>query len=364
MGSLALGQNHAFTERVWSKFIEQEVERQTVGMSFLGKGENATFMLVEDLSKSSGERVTMKFSPTAEVDGIAEGEGVFNNAQKIDTHTDDLYINWLGFSFGLDSPMDQQRTASELKQVLFHKAKAQWIRRFERTIMNHVCGATHNNAQTNNPGGPTRNNMYTGWNAVTAYDANHIFRAGGSADDTTVGADSSLTANLDMILELEEAAMSSSYLSYPIAPGQDGFYDLVIHPMQWRQLRENSTAGEWEDIQLARLKGGEKYQNNGLANGWMGQYSRTHIHVSDYITQGETSGTADANTRRMAFLGRCAGCMAFGQGYASGTHLRWSEEVHEHIKWSLLVDSIYGFKSTLFNSEYYGSMAYTTYTPN
>ena len=356
--SAPVGASHAWTQKAWAKAVEHEVERQTVGMSFLGTGPDATLMLKNDLTKGAGEQIVIKFSPTEEADGISEGEPVFANAQKVDLLDDTLSIDYLGFPFGLDSPMDQQRTESELKKIVFHKASVQWKRRWERVIMNQLGGNIAANSQ-----GSNGEYKYTGHNVVTDYDTNHIIRAKGLATDLAVSTDTAAVANLDLILEFEEAAMSESYLAYPIAPGQDGYYDLVIHPMHWRQLRENSTAGEWEDIQLAQLKGGQAFEKNALARGWHGLYSRTRIHVSDYVPQGITSSAAQANTRRMIFMGRHAGCMAFGKGYASGTHLDWSEAVHEHKKWSLLVDSIFGFKAVLFNSEYYGSMVCTTYTP-
>ena len=358
--SLPIGSTHNWAEQVWAKAVEHETERQTVGMSFLGKGPDATLMLREELSTKRGQKVTLKFSPTEEVDGISQGQSVYKNAQKINTFDDEVSINYLGFPYGLEGPMDQQRTASDLKKIVFHKAAVQWKRRWETVIMNHLAGNTAANSQ-----GSGGAHKYVGHNAVTDIDTdNHLLRPKGHTTDALVAGDTSATANLDMILKLEVSAMSASYLTYPIAPGQDGYYDLIIHPMQWEQLRQNSTAGEWEDIQLAEIKGGKKIENTGLHAGWMGVYSRTRIHVSDYVPQGHNSGTAQANSRRMIFAGRCAGAMAFGEGYASGSHLDWSEAVHEHKKWSLLVDSVFGFKAIFFNSIPYGVMGFTTYTEN
>lgn len=363
MGSINIGSEGDYRERVWSKAVEHQVERQAVGMTFLGTGDNATIMLKNELSKTAGEDVLIKFSPTEEVDGITESMDVYQNAQKINLFSDRLYINYLAFPFGLDSPMDQQRTKTELKRIIFHKAKANWIRRFEGMIWMHLAGYTPGNTLNLNASTAVIPLAHVGWNTVIAMDSEHLIRAKGLSTDAAVAADTSAVANLGIITSFETRAMSESYMEYPIAPGQDGYYDCTIHPMQWQQMRDNSTASEWNSIQHSRIQGGEKFMNSGLANGWMGTFSKTRIHVSDKIPPGVTSGAAQANTRRMVFTGRCAGAMAFGQGYADGSHVRWSEEVHQHKKWSLLTDSILGFKAIIFNDKYYGSMACTTYTP-
>ena len=83
--SAPLGASHDWTENVWAKAVEHEVELQTVGMSFLGpeNDPDSTFKLKNDLARSRGEFVRIKFSPTDVVDGISEGEPVFANAQKV-----------------------------------------------------------------------------------------------------------------------------------------------------------------------------------------------------------------------------------------------------------------------------------------
>lgn len=368
MSSLPIGSAHAWTEKAWGKAVEHQVEKQTIGYSFVGDGDNATIKQEHALDRGNGEQVVVKFSPTEDQDGISEGESVYDNAQKLNLFDDTLTINYLGFPYGLDSPMDQQRTSANLKRMLYYKASTQISRTFEEWIMSHFCGYTPANTRKINPltGGSLK---HAGHNTIVAPDAAHHIRAKDHATDELVAADTSAVLTLDAITEFEESAMSSAHLDFPMSPGQDGWYDMVIHPMHWRQLRDNSTAGEFQDIQLAAMKGGAKQKDTGLARGWMGVFSKTRIHVTDWITQGvkTSDGTAQANVRRAVFLGRCAGLIAYGKGYAAGgdegSHFDWSEKNVEHKKWSLLVDTIAGFKTTRFNEQNYGCMVRSTYTP-
>ncbi len=370
MGSAPVGSAHNWTESQWAKTVEHEVERQAVGMDFLGTGPNSTIKVQNELSRGKGEKVKIKFSPYTEMDGISETESAYDNAGSIDLLDDELVIDYLGSPYTLNSPMDFQRQSADLQKIVFYKHTTFWQRRFEEVIMAHLGGHLPNNTKTI-AADAVSNLKFAGHNTIVATDANHLFRVGASnTTDELVAADSTAVMTLNEITKLETRAMSKSYIDYPIGPGQDGWYDFVIHPMHWEQLRTNSSAGQFEDLQLAAMKGGAKQKQTGLANGWMGSYSRTRIHVSDYVPQGVKTAddTAQPNTRRALFLGRCAGAIAFGQGYASGSHLDWSIEKFEHTKQNILVDSIFGFKTLRYDSpagtdENYGCFNLTTYTP-
>lgn len=352
-----IGPNDAITQRIWRPGITHEVERQTFGFSFVGKDEDSPFMLLDDLTKNRGDLVQVKFSPTGDSDGLGVGDEVFSRGQEIVYYNDELRINYLGQSWRVDSPMNQQRTNFSLKQTAFNKAAVWWRRRFETAIWNQMAGYTPANTQ----GRVTYE--YTGSNAVTAHDAAHIHRPNSRSNDQTLAAGDELT--LDLINDMVLRAQSKSYLTYPIAPDVEGYYHLVIHPINWHQLRTNSTSGEWEDIQLSRIKGGEKYEDTAINRSHLGTYNSVKIHVSDYTPNGVSSadGSSVSAVRRCIFFGQKAGCIAFGEGYANDGHLDWSESVQDHKKWSLLVDSVWGFKRTIFNSQSYGSMVLPVYSP-
>ena len=369
MASINVGSAHNWTEQQWSTAVEHQVERQVVGMSFMGKGPDATIQLREELSSKKGTQVTVKFSPTEDSDGIGESEDPYATAAQVDLYDDTLNIDYLAKSWSLTSPMDFQRQSSNLKKIIFYKAVAWWRRRFEESILAHLGGHVANNTKTIDPLAVS-NLKFAANNTIVATDENHMSRANDLGTDELVAADPTAVLDLDAITRLETMAMSSAYLDYPIGVGQDGWYDLVIDPMGWEQLRVNTTAGQFNDIQLAAMKGGAKQSSTGLANGWMGVFSRTRIHVSDFTPKGTKTAdsTAQDNTRRALFLGRCAGAIAFGIGYAGDSHIDWSEEKYQHFKWNYLVDSIYGFKTLRFDSlsgtsENYGCLNHTYYTP-
>lgn len=342
------------TQKVWRAGISHEVERGVVGMSFLGDGPDAPFVLRDELQKSRGDTIQTKFSPTEEFDGISDQEEVASNGRRVTWFTDELKIGYLGAPFGGPGVISQQRTNFDIKQSTFVKAAAWWRRRFEQWIWNQMAGYT----PVNTTGNVTYE--YCGMNAVTAYNSSNVYRPNSVAADESLSTNDKLS--LDDITELVTMAQTST--AYPIAPDGDGYYHLVIHPLQARDLRLNTLTGEWEDVQLARIKGGQDYGSSHLGMFTMGIYGNVMIHTSYSIPQGVNSGdstAAVASARRAVFFGAQAGHMGFGEDYASEGHLNWSEEVHDHNKWSLLVDSVGGFKRTIYNGNTYGSIVVPTY---
>lgn len=361
MAATIINTGDAISQKVWRPGLIHEVERQTIGMNWVAKGDQNAFMLLDDLTKKRGDIVQIRFSPTDDSDGLSEGDQITGNGQKVRFFNDELKISWLGESWELESPMSQQRVNFDLKQTVFNKASIWWRRRWDESIWNQMCGFTPSN---------TAGFKRTGLNPVVEYTSTHrIFSdpsgLGPYITDEAVAADTTAIITLDDINTALLRMQSKSFLTYPIAPAQDGFYHIVISPVGWKQLRDSSTAGDWEDIQLSQVKGGVDYTSTGLARGFMGIYNNVKIHVSDYITNGvnSISGLSEPNTRRAVIFGQKAASMAFGEGYAQDGHLDWHEEVFDHKRWSLLVDSVYGFKRVAFDTTTaYGSIVITHFS--
>ena len=354
-----IGTGNTLTQSAWRALLCHEAERQAHLMSFLGEEEDSALVLINDLSKVRGDSIQIRFSPTDDThDGFGEGETIRGRELSVSFNTDSLKIGWLAEAYAEQGPMSQQRVNFSIKQASFYKLRTWWSRRFEESILNQLGGYL-----------PASTGLYKrcGLNAIPATDANHHVFATGSADET-VGADSTAIMTLDLIDECVLKAQSKSELSYPIATCSDGYYHLVVHPYQWKQLRQNTTSGQWEDITRATLEGGADFRKSPFARGWLGVWNNTKIHVSDYVPNGVNSGTdaAEGNVRRAVFMGAKSGHMAFGEDFAGGDHLSWIEQVDDYVVYGILAGTVMGFKTTRFNnssgtSENYGSMVISTY---
>lgn len=356
-----IGTGHALAEKQWRPALCHQAERQAHMLTFVGSKEDSVINQMDELSRKRGDTVQVRFSPTDDTtDGFGESDTIQGNEQGITLDSDELKINWLGNAFAQSSQMSQQRVSFDLKKAAFYKLSAWWARRWEESILNQLAGNVSVNTGIYKRGG---------MNAVPTVDSNHHFIQSGVASYATdealsAATDTTAVFNLNILNTMVLRAMSQSYLTYPISVANDGFYHCVIHPEQWAQLRTDTSTGEWQDIDLTRIKGGEGYASSGLARGMLGIYGNVKIHVSDWVPKGcnSTTGAAVNNVRRAVFLGAKAAHMAYGEGYAKGQHLDWVERINDYRKWGVLADSVFGIKTTVFNGEYYGSMVISTYS--
>ena len=352
------------TQKAWRPGLIHQVELQAHMMGFVSPDDDSGIVLLEDLTKKRGDKIQIRFSPTDDTsDGFSDTDTVEGNEEKIDFLPDEMKIDYLAFAFAQAGQMSQQRVSFDLKAAAFIKAVAKWTRRFEESICNQFAGYTPA------MGAAQDNYKRTGLNPVTQLDTAHIlYSTAGAATYTTdqgIAADDTAVMTLDGISDAVLKMMTKAELTYPIAPCPDGFYHCVMHPYQWRQLRDNTSAGDWGDIVRATLEGGRRYEDSPLARGWLGTYNNTKLHVSDWVPNGVTSTDAtlkQSNARRAFIFGARGAHMAFGEGYADGNHLDWVEQTRDYRKWGVLADSCFGVKRTIFNSQTYASLVLVTYS--
>lgn len=373
----AIATGSPLTRVSFRQWITHAAERQFIMRELVGSAgqEDSVFILQEELTKNAGDTIRMKFSPTREQAGYASNDTITGTEGTVEMSYDDMYINSIGFALGLTDQMAQQRLVTRLKALVAAKFPVLWKRYWERNIIHQMEGFTpaNTNAGLIAAGMPwaSTKSIYamSGMNAVVAVDANHTYYAGDNTTPEAVGADASLGMSTRWIEELELRAASQDYLDYPILPGPDGNYLLIISPAARQDLRINSSAGQWQDITRARLEGGEAITKNHMFNPFLGTWSKTTIIVSDFLTRAVSSSdpaATVAHTKCALFLGAQAGCIAFGRGYNGSDHIDWKEQVADYRKWGCFTDSIYGFKRTTFENlsgtkETYGSLLLVHY---
>jgi hypothetical protein len=367
----AIPSGSALTRVAFRRGVTHMAERQWIMRDLVGSGDLDVIQLQEELTKERGDTIRMKFSPTRDQAGFGSNDTITGNEPTVDFFYDDMKINYYALAFALKDPMVQQRVDIPLKATAMAKLPILWKRYFERCVMWQMTGFTPANtdaglAAAGFPALSAGGTEYRmgGMNQIIAYDAAHTYFAKDKADAAAVAADSTCKMSLGFIDEMEHRAASQDYLDYPILPGPSGYYYLVLSTDGRKQLRQNTSPGDWQDITRARLEGGEKYQNNPIYGAFLGRYSKTIITVSDYVpkaVQPADSAAPQANTKSFIFLGAKSGCVAYGQGYNGQDHLDWSEQITDHKNFSVAVDTVWGFKRTTFpnlsgTSETYGSL--------
>lgn len=353
-----IGPGSVLTQKAWRAGLVHEAERQTQAMGFVSEDDSSGIVQLNDLSRKRGDTVQVRFSPTDDdFDGFSDTDEIEGNEEQLEFVQDELKIDYLGLAYKQPGQMSQQRVNFDLKQAAFTKLAVRWARRWDQWAFNQMA------AFTPAMGAQQDNFKRTGLNPVESIDDNHIVWAGDATSDETI--DDADIPSLDGINELVATATSKATTQFPLAPCPDGYYHLFLHTFQAKLLRENTTAGDWGDIFRAVLEGGKNYEQSAFARGYMGVYNNVKIHISDYIPQGVNSGDptlAVDEVRRAVLLGARGAHWANGEGYASGDHLDWSEQVRSHKVWSVLADTVAGCKRTIFDEETYGLWVYSTYS--
>src|SRR5581483_2881270 len=212
---------------------------------------------------------------------------------------------------------------------------------------------------------------YTGLQAATAptSSGNRILRQNSYTDDASLTSNDTFT--LDLVDKAKEQAIApqvhaNGNKTIPrIRPvnvaGYGDCYVMYLHDWQITNLRTNTGAGQWLDIQKAAITG-DGSAKNPIMTGALGVYNNVVLRRSPDLPNGiSNAGATVANTKRAVLLGAQAAMIGFGRKN-SPARLRWNEELFDHRRrLEVSAWSIWGLKKTVFNSIDYGTVVVTTY---
>lgn len=259
-----------------------------------GKGDNMTFDYVGKLTNAP----------------LGEGSVAFGNEEALDTGTHNMRINLTRIP--VVSPnagsIEQQRTNIDFQKIGAMQAAARAAELIDSSVFNQLAGfnATSFNLNGTSYSGTSRLQVQ-GHNTPTEPTANRVLRAGGSANDQSLG--SSDTFSLSLVdFALEEITANDQ----PMKPCQDGYFKLLLHPYQVTDLKQDTSgAVQWYQNQLAAEQGGKESK-------LVLPYSEKPIHVATYanvmiyqaprVPQGVSSADSSvvSNVRRAVMVGRDA----------------------------------------------------------
>lgn len=347
----ASGNDH--TVKVWSEELNREVLPKTLIGRFAGSGPNSILQSVDELTKSAGDTVYTNLEYLISGDGVTDGETLEGNEQRQSFYRDTVAINELAQAMRWKTRMAQQRVVFKFRE----SAKAQlsdWFAdRLDQSFFNQVCG---NTVQTNT--------KYTGFNATVAPDANHVIRAGAAADDSALGTSDTFDLSL-----LDKAVTKAKTLHdvnglpiiRPVRIAGGEYYVVVLHPYQVRDMRTDTSTGQWQDIQKAAMQGGS-IGDNPIFSGSLGVYNGCILMESTRIPVGCITTTAYANTRRAVLLGAQSAALAYGREGGRKERYLWNEESFDHGREaSIAAGLIFGLKKCRFNSADFGTIVISTY---
>ena len=319
----------------------------------MGELSNSLAQIMPETSKDAGDRVRYFLRQLLTGRGRTEGQTLEGNEESLTLYYDELILGELRHAtrHRNDTTIDAQRVPWNLREINYDSLRDWGQDRLDTAFFNQLAGYT---AQTDL--------AYTGHNTPLAPSTNRVIRAGAVANDQALGAGNVMTLNL-----LDQARTRARRATNAIRPirvrGEDKYVVFIAPEQAYDLRRDTTTAGNWFDLQKAKLQGGASDSESGIYSGAMGEYNGCVIHVADRVPPGvhSTSGASVANTRRAIFCGAQALGVAFGKKYGKNK-FSWVEELFDY-GYDLGVSThlVWGVKKTVYNSEDYGVITLPTY---
>ncbi|KRR21906.1 N4-gp56 family major capsid protein [Bradyrhizobium retamae] len=352
MSVTSYGVNDALSNKLWAKKLNVEALKETYFGRFMGEGSSNIIQVKTDFEKSAGDELTVGLRVQLEGDGTTEGQTLQGNEEALSTYSDKFKINELAHAVRVrnKNTIDAQRVPFNLRSEGKDGLKDWFSNRFDFCMANHLAG----NTLVTDP-------RYTGNNAVTAPSADRHYRFG-ATDDATINADNTKTFNLGVIDACVEMAGTASPLIRPVMVNGEKKFVMFLHDYQVTDMRTNTNAGQWLDIQKAALAGGAASKSP-IYTGALGEYNNTILHKWNRLPNGiSNAGAAQTSTRRAVFCGAQAGVVGFGKEFAKGSHFKWIEELFDYEReLGVSGQTVWGIKKSVFNSLDFGAIVATTY---
>lgn len=260
-----------------------------------------------------------------------------------------IKIDQLRHGFDCGGRMTRKRTIHDLREVAKSNLSGWWAERFDELLFMYLTGERGDD--TSIWVLPNTYSAFAGNTLTTPDTAKDIF-----AGDSTSTSD--IDANDKFTLDLIDKAVAMADLSTPLMKqckvgGQDFRAVLVLHPYCVRDMRTNTSAGQWMDLNKAA---GVRGSGNAVFAGddFIGVYNGVAIYKHPKVVYHSDWGSGAVYGARNIMLFAQAGAIAFGSA-GDGMRFNWHEEEEDRGNVQVIdTGSIFGVKKAVFNSKDFG----------
>lgn len=336
----------------------REALKMTSFNKLLGKDKRSIFQELTELTKSAGDTIKYDLLMQMTGSGVTGDNRMRDNEEALVYYQDSVKIDQLRNAHAFRR-MSQQRTLHDLRMDAKSNLADWFAGKLSSYGFRSLCGDT---------------TFSFAGNTATAPDSDHYIVCGDVAHSGTIATDEASLGNNDQIqlADLDYAKEAAKTLTPPIRPtmidGQE-YFVVYLHTYSVTDIRldvNNSAYTDWPTIQMYANKRGLK---NPIFTGALGVYNGMIIMESTYLPS--FNGAAASTVRRNLFLGAQAGVFARGSAYdgierermGKDNLMSWYEQTDDYgNEKGISVGSIFGLKSTLFNSKDYGKIVMTAYS--
>jgi N4-gp56 family major capsid protein len=349
MADTSYGVNHPLAVKLWSKKLFHESLKSTYFGRFMGTGSDNLIQIKSETSKSAGDKITFGLRMQLAGAGVAGDDTLEGNEESLVTYNDAVYIDQLRHAVVSGGKMSEQRVPFSVREEARMGLQDWFAGRFDTAMFNQLAGRSD-----------LTDTRYTGSQVPTAPTLSLV--GGGEGTEASLSATTTHSLTLRMLDKCVARAKTLSPMIRPIMIGGKPHYVAFIHPNDTYQLRGQTSAGQWADIQRAAMEGG-KISDNPIFTGALGVYNGVILHESAYIPNTVDVAAGNTDYRRNIFCGAQAGAIAFGQGH-SVNKMKWDEELFDYgNKLGVSAGTQYGLKKTVFNGADFAVITLPVYSP-
>lgn len=357
MAQTVIGVNDPKAVQRYSAFLAVDVGRQSYfNKKFMGVGVDSEtpIQTIASLENDAGDTITYDLVMQLKMQPV-EGDRVLRGKEEdLKFYTDSVKINQMRGGVNTGGKMTRKRTIHNLRAISRKRQSEWWARIFDELFFMYLSGSRGVNADyTFSPSYiGQQNDDGSVMNPLVAPDSMHLMYGGSATSKASLTATDKFSLALIDRSVARASTMGGGASGVPalqpcMIEGEDT-YVTVMHPWQEYDLRTNTGAGQWLDIQKAAATSDGK--NSPIFKGSLGMYNGVVLHKHrGVINFADYGAGGNVKASRALFMGRQAAVCAFG---SPGTGLRfdWTEETEDRGNQLVIsTSSIFGVRKTSFS---------------
>lgn len=347
MSSTNFSAANPLTVKVWARKAFSDAVKATMYGKLTGKSDRSIIQVKDDLKKGEGDRIRFGLRSLPQGLGVQEDEQLEGNEEGLDFRYFDINLGEKRHAIKVDLNLSAQRTMFDVRQEA-KDALQEWLEEYlDTTFFEYITGAGK---------GPAGVSYYhragvLGGNSLLAPSADRIVYGGVgvTAKNAITVTDTMSLAVLDKVAE--RLKLASPTIRKASFNGKNCWV-VILHPYQVNDLRANTNAGQWFDIQKAAMQGG-KVADSLLFTEALGMYRDMLLIESTRVpTFTDYGAGANISAARAIVLGAQAAVVAHGQETDEWGKLKLVERTFDYGKrYGIGATLIWGMSKTRFDNQ-------------
>lgn len=345
--------------KAWSTSLStDQIKKSYWERKFVGTDENSVLQRKTEVESDSGDRVSFDLSVQLRgqyTPGDNRLEGKEENQR---FYTDEVVVDQARHAVSAGGKMTRKRTSHNLRGNARRLLSDYWAKVIDEMTFVYLTGARGINLDFTLPVGWTGHAT----NALQAPDAGHLLYGGAATSKATLTAADTMSRAVieraSVKAEMLQAADADSANMVPVSIDGETHYVIVMSPFQAYDLRMESGAQGWLEIQKALTTA--EGRNSNIFKGGLGMIDNVVLHRHSRVIRFSDYGAgSNVNAARALFMGRQAGVVAYGA--PGGLRWDWKETTKDYDNEpAVAAGAIFGIKKTRFNNRDFGVLSIDT----